>query len=75
MNKERRKQLEALSQRAELIRDDLENVLSDEQEYFDNIPENLQYSQRAGDSEEAMDLMNSAIECIDEAIEIINNIL
>lgn len=74
MNRERRKQLTKISEDIDAIRDNLENILADEEDYHDNIPENLQYSQRAGDSENAIELMNDAIECMNEAIEIIESI-
>ena len=51
------------------LRDKLENICSDEQDYFDNMPENLQGSQRGMDAEEAIDAMNEAIESMENAIE------
>ena len=35
---------------------------------FDNMPENLQYSMRGEESQEAIDVMSSAVESLDEAI-------
>lgn len=76
MNKNRRKELmewvrkaEAWAAQGEEIKNELENICSDEQDYFDNMPENLQGSQRGMDAEEAIDCMNEAIECMDNAIE------
>ena len=76
MNKNRRKELMEWATKAsewvsqgEALRDELENICSDEQDYFDNMPENLQGSMRGMDSEEAIDTMNEAIEGIDNAIE------
>lgn len=76
MNKNRRKELMEWVRRAEEwaaqgaeLKDELENICSDEQDYFDNIPENLQGGQRAMDSEEAIDKMNEAIDSMDNAIE------
>ena len=65
MNNERRKQIRQWMRKAEVLKDELENILWDEQNYYDSIPENLQSSARAGDSE-------TAIECIEEAVDIIN---
>lgn len=42
----------------------LEDVLYDEEDTYDNIPENLQGSWRAMESEEAIDAMNDAIELL-----------
>lgn len=66
MNKERRKQIQEIVEELNSIKDRLSELISDiesleeeEQEYFDNIPENLLSSQRACDSEEAIDYLYS----------------
>lgn len=76
MNKMRRKELmewvkkaEEWAAHGESLKDELENICSDEQDYFDNMPENLQGSQRGMDAEEAIDAMSEALECMDNAIE------
>lgn len=46
----------------------LESILDEEQEYYDNIPENLQTSQRAEDSEDAISNLEDAISNLEEAI-------
>lgn len=76
MNKNRRNELmewvrkvEEWSAQGESLKDELENICSDEQDYFDNMPENLQGSQRGSDAEDAIDAMNEAIESMEEAIE------
>lgn len=79
MNRNRRKELmewvkkaEAWAAHGETLQDELENICSNEQNYFDNMPENLQGSMRGMDAEEAIDAMNEAIECMDNAIEAAN---
>lgn len=76
MNKNRRKELmewvkkaEDWAAQGEELKDALENICSDEQDYFDGMPENLQGSQRGMDAEEAIDAMNEAIESMGNAIE------
>ncbi len=76
MNKNRRKELmewvkkaEDWAAQGEELKDVLENICSEEDDYFNNIPENLQSSQRAMDAEEAIDAMNEAIESMGNAIE------
>ena len=76
MNKNRRKELmewvskvEAWAAQGEELKDELENICSEEEDYFDNIPENLQSSQRAMDAEDAIDTMNEAAEYMGNAIE------
>ena len=76
MNKARRKELEIVINNLNRIQDkedlyacinDLENIKDDEQNYYDNIPENLQYSQRAEDSEAAIDNLEEALDLLNEA--------
>ena len=76
MNKVRRNELmewvrrvEEWAAHGEELKSQLENICSDEQDYFDNMPENLQGSQRGMDAEAAIDAMNDAIESIDNAVE------
>lgn len=76
MNKLRRKGLGQVINGLNTIqdRDDLyslintlDNIKYDEESYYDNIPENLQYSQRAEDSE-------TAIENLEEALDLLNEV-
>ena len=75
MNKTRRQQLSKWLQDLEAIKSELENICSDEQDYFDNMPENLQGGQRGMDAEEAIDQMNEAVSAIEEAISIVEEIV
>ena len=47
-------------------------ALEQEEDALDNMPENLQGSERYEKIEAAVDLLNDASECIDSAIEKIN---
>ena len=76
MNKTRRKELTDVINGLNEMQDkddlyswinDLENIKDDEEYYYDNIPENLQSSQRACDSEEAIDNLNEAISILNDA--------
>jgi hypothetical protein len=81
MNKARRGQLRTLSAKLSCIVsiDDkaaldecismLEDIKWDEEDYFDNMPENLQGSMRGCESEEAIDNMDQALDALNEAIE------
>ena len=75
MNRERRKQLRKLSAKVDDLKCELESILWDEQDYYDNIPENLQYSARATESEDAIEKMEDAISCFEEAIGAIEDIV
>ena len=76
MNKNRRKQLMEWVKKADAwitqgddLKSELENICSDEQDYFDNMPENLQGSVRGMDAEDAIEAMNEAVESMNNAIE------
>lgn len=75
MNRERRQQLKKWLEDLEKIKAELEVICSDEEDYFDNMPENLQGSQRGMDAEEAIDQMNEAVSSIEDAISIIEEIV
>ena len=75
MNKQRRQQLRMLIEKMETLKSELETIESDEQEYFDMMPENLQGSTNGMNSEEAIDKMADAIACVEEAIEAIEEII
>ena len=68
MNKTRRKKIENQINVIEAALSEIEDLKDEEQESFDNIPENLQMSDRAMDSEMALDAMNDAIESIEDGI-------
>ena len=72
MNKARRKQLEEVVSMVETAKEMLEEILDDEQDYYDNIPENLQGSERSEASETAISLIEDAIGDLDSAIDNIN---
>lgn len=75
MNRERRKALRQWNRKAEELKSELEGILWDEQDYYDNIPENLQFSERAEASEEAIGQMEDAIDDLGGVIETIDNII
>ena len=75
MNKARRQQLSKWLVDIEEIKSELETICSDEEYCFDNMPENLQGSQRGCDSEEYIEQMNEAISSIEDAISIIEEIV
>ena len=69
MNNTRRKEISKISSMLEDVKFRLSVVIDEEQEAFDNMPENLQGSERGCESEEALDSMNDALDSIYSAIE------
>ena len=74
MNKQRRKEIHDILSEIQNIKSKLEMVQMNEEMAFDSMPENLQYSMRGEESQEAIDVMSSAAESLDEAIDQLNNI-
>ena len=75
MNKQRRKQISDNVKLLEHIKSNIESILSDEENYFDNIPENLQCSIRGENSEEAIEILNEVIESLEDCIEKLNELI
>ena len=68
MNNQRRKEIKLLVDGLNDIVSKLEQICNDEEDYHDSIPENLQDSDRAISSEEAIDNLNEALENIENTI-------
>lgn len=67
MNKQRRKAIaEAISTIEELVTD-IENLCDEEQEYHDNMPENMQQGEKGEAAEAAVDALGNAAQLLDEA--------
>ena len=75
MNNERRKQLKRWVEKAKVLKFQLEQIESEEEESFDNMPEGLQSTINGMNSEEAIDKLNEAIECVEEAIDCVDEII
>jgi chaperonin cofactor prefoldin len=69
MNNQRRKEIKKIIDRLDIIKNEIEQICNDEEDYHDNIPENLQDSDRAMSSEEAIDNLNEVLENIENAID------
>ena len=67
MNNERRKRLEELRVKIEAIQSIVEEIREEEQDYMDNMPENLQGSERYEKAECAVDELYSAYESLETA--------
>ena len=83
MNKARRKRIASIIHTLENIidydliestKDELEDILWEEQDAYDNMPENLQYSMRGEESSDAIDSLQEAIDALEEAIDTLNEL-
>lgn len=68
MNRFRRKALAEIQGKIEDLRSELEALMGEEEEYRDNMPENLQGSERYEAADTACDNMSSALDSLDEAV-------
>lgn len=75
MNKQRREQIEKLSEQLSAIKYKIDNVLSDEIDYHDNVPENMQSGERYEQSETAIDNLESAMSYCDDAISALDDVV
>jgi methyl-accepting chemotaxis protein len=58
----------------DFIKDEIEDILWEENDAYDNMPESLQYSVRGEESSEAIDNLQEAVDLLEEAINLINDI-
>lgn len=68
MNKARRKELSRVVELLEEAQSIIESCRDEEQEYMDNMPENLQESEKYYAAEEAVNNMDEVYDKIDEVI-------
>lgn len=68
MNKARRKKIQDAADQLEVLKSTLEDIQGEEEEYRDNIPENLQGSERYEKSDEACDTLSGAVDGLEDII-------
>ena len=68
MNKVRRKSLERIGDQLAILKEELAEILEDEQAARDNIPESLQDSPQYEKADEACDQIEAAVDALEEAM-------
>lgn len=68
MNKERRKALAQVADELRNLESKIEELMNEEQDYYDNMPEGLQGSEKGEKSQAAIDAMESALSTVGEAL-------
>ncbi len=68
MNKQRRKWIDELIDKVSVLKDEINEVLQEKKDYYYNMPENLQSSERGEISEEAIYSLEEAESCLDDCI-------
>lgn len=75
MNKQRRARIQEVVDQIGAMCQELEGLRDEEQDYMDNMPENLQGSEKYEMAEEAVSNLDSAIDHLTEAIDYANETL
>jgi len=75
MNKARRKQIMEVVEKLRPLKEELESIAADEQEYFENMPESLQGSERGQQAEETMYELDTQHETLDEIIDALTEVV
>lgn len=68
MNKARRKKIQDTADQLEVLKSTLEDLQGEEEVYRDNIPENLQGSERYEKADEACDTLGDAVSALEDVI-------
>ena len=68
MNKARREKINSVKEELANLSSVVEALRDEEQDYYDNMPENLQSSERAELSEAAIDALDTALDSMEEAV-------
>jgi len=68
MNNIRRSQIAKLKSQLEEVRDSISDLCNEEQEYYDNMPESIQESEKGDAAQAAADALQSACDEIDSAV-------
>ena len=72
MNKKRRTALNELLTKLEYIKNQVEELMDEEQTALENLPESFQEGENGDTMQEAIDNLSNAMDAIDEATEYIN---
>lgn len=75
MNRCRKERIKKICEELRHCLIELNDIRDEEAEYHDNIPDNLQGSERAETSEEAIESLDNAFESISEACDYLNAII
>ena len=68
MNRTRRRSLQSIIDQLVELKGSLEDIQTEEEEYRDNIPENMQESRRYERADEACNNLSDAVENLEEVI-------
>lgn len=74
MNNERRKWLSNIVTKLHELKDEVDEVMGEEQDAFDNLPESIQMSEKGDLMEENINDLQTAMDSVDEATQTIDEV-
>jgi hypothetical protein len=66
VNAKRRKDIQGIEQKLGEIKEQLESLRDEEQEYYDNMPEAFQYGEKGEKAEAAIEALDDAMNSLEE---------
>ena len=66
MNNNRRARIQALIDKLEDIKEDIDSIKDEEQGYYDNMPESIQAGERGDKAQEAIDNLESTLDYLND---------
>lgn len=66
MNNDRRARIQALIDKLEDIKEDIDFIKDEEQGYYDNMPESIQAGERGDKAQEAIDNLESTLDYLND---------
>lgn len=73
MNNQRRKELDNWMKKLDDLKEELDQIATDEQDSLYNLPENLQNSQRGYAIQDAADKLNDALDLFDVIVDYVED--
>ena len=75
MNNKRRAEIRKIHMALETILSDIERIKGEEELAYENMPENLQYSDRGEASQEAIDCLEEVYNNMEEIIDLLEEVV
>lgn len=72
MNARRRKYINSVIEKLDELKSQIEDIMQEEQDALDNLPESLQYGERGERMQSAIDALEYATDSVQEVIDNLN---
>lgn len=72
MNARRRKDINSVIEKLDELKSQIEDIMQEEQDALDNLPESLQYGERGERMQSAIDALEYATDSVQEVIDNLN---